>query len=438
MATGTIISNLGEGLYEVEVDYGADTREAWLAKAQVALADFEQALSDAEQSLLEAQIELRAATTALDAAIDAYEAASSQDRPALKTAVDKAVTERITKLDATNQAQRKKRDTLADVLSQREEVRRLEGLNLIERVSIWSADYRDDLTGEVPVIAIPGENQNLQVAAFDNAQSEIVARDVQTSEQVFVNVALLPGWQKYKPTHRVGVLTALSGDFGVVSLEGVSSAQGLDINQAPVIADVPIEYLSCNGDAFEVGDRVVVAFEGQSWSSPKIVGFESNPRGCYNWWVWRTQGVAFFDLLPLVPDYWNGWFTSSLAISYRINSGAWNTLRYHEYQESLSGTNTHLYFNTPESLFTRVRVQQPLYEGLGPDLIQPYNLQIGATEDSQNGTYSYGDIMEWHIANSGRVLRFAHQGGGVKGVAVDEEGGAPGGPLVDYEWGDPP
>jgi hypothetical protein len=47
-----------------------------------------------------------------------------------------------------------------------------------------------------------------------------------------------------------------------------------------LLIEVPIEYMSgVNAAAFVVGDRVVVAFANQSWSSPKVTGFESNPRG---------------------------------------------------------------------------------------------------------------------------------------------------------------
>ena len=42
---------------------------------------------------------------------------------------------------------------------------------------------------------------------------------------------------------------------------------------------VPIEYMSGeNAAAFEVDDRVVVAFTGQDWGSPKVIGFESHPK----------------------------------------------------------------------------------------------------------------------------------------------------------------
>ena len=38
--------------------------------------------------------------------------------------------------------------------------------------------------------------------------------------------------------------------------------------------DVDIEYMSCNGAAFEIDDIVVVQFDGNSWDTPKIIGFK--------------------------------------------------------------------------------------------------------------------------------------------------------------------
>lgn len=43
---------------------------------------------------------------------------------------------------------------------------------------------------------------------------------------------------------------------------------------------VPIDYMGAlDAGAFDIGDRVVVGFTGQSWGAPKVIGFESHPRG---------------------------------------------------------------------------------------------------------------------------------------------------------------
>jgi len=68
---------------------------------------------------------------------------------------------------------------------------------------------------------------------------------------------------------------------------------------------VAIEYMSCNAGAFADGDRVVVEFTGQSWSSPKVIGFDENPVAC------TTDGILFWrcfttDLYPYFYQFATG------------------------------------------------------------------------------------------------------------------------------------
>jgi hypothetical protein len=117
-----------------------------------------------------------------------------------------------------------------------------------------------------------------------------------TPPQAYYNAAILPGWQKFKPTYRSGVITAISGDTADVLLdEAKSSASDIadiglvnvefDVNQTTTLTNVPIVYQDCNGTVFEVGDGVVVQFMSQSWSAPRIIGFLSNPKLCNKWYL---------------------------------------------------------------------------------------------------------------------------------------------------------
>jgi len=38
--------------------------------------------------------------------------------------------------------------------------------------------------------------------------------------------------------------------------------------------------MECNGAAFEVGDEIVIEFQGREWSSPRVIGFRENPKPC--------------------------------------------------------------------------------------------------------------------------------------------------------------
>ncbi len=172
--------------------------------------------------------------------------------------------------------------------------------------NLWCADLTEDLSGAVGTVEIPGEGDTRVIIkpGYSGEAGYVCARDGQlhyragqSPAQAFFNAAILPGWQRFKPTYRVGTLTAVddAADTGSVSLDAeVSSAQSLPINQAESLSDIPIVYMDCNADAFEVGDRVLVEFVGQDWAAPRIIGFESEPKECCieEWRMAQTDGLG--------------------------------------------------------------------------------------------------------------------------------------------------
>ena len=156
-------------------------------------------------------------------------------------------------------------------------------------VSAWCADLTEDLTGEVGTIEVPGERGEVNIqpghggnAAYDQARDGQLGLNWNLGPAgAAYNLAMLPGWQKWKPTYRYGTITALDGDTCDVSLEVAGSSQfGLNVNQSQTLTGVTIEYMNCNGAAFEVGDEVLVKFEGQYFASPKVIGFKTDPQPC--------------------------------------------------------------------------------------------------------------------------------------------------------------
>ena len=63
-------------------------------------------------------------------------------------------------------------------------------------------------------------------------------------------------------------------------LDKIALASDSWANYSRRLDNVPIEYMGCNAGAFADGDRVVVQFTGQSWTTPKVVGFLTNPQAC--------------------------------------------------------------------------------------------------------------------------------------------------------------
>jgi len=160
-------------------------------------------------------------------------------------------------------------------------------------VEAWCADWSTELTGTVGTIEINGEggNQVLIRPGFEDGATYIPARDgmmhwreSMTPEQAYYNAAILPGWQKWKPTYRIGVVlgvtlqdpAGLNVDFRPIDPR--SSAQDLLINQAGVI-NCGVDYMGASPEyVFAAGDRVVVEFRGQNWSKPQVIGFADGPR----------------------------------------------------------------------------------------------------------------------------------------------------------------
>lgn len=154
-------------------------------------------------------------------------------------------------------------------------------------ITVWCADYTEGLTGEVGTIEFNGTLEASPViyphqnegAAYTPARDQQMQPIVSSgAPAVYFNRALMPGWQKWLPTYRVGTLTSKNGDLCSVLLDAAAGIQSLDINQSSLLTNVPIEYMRQNGLVFETGDRVVVKFVDQDWTQPKVIGFEDHPK----------------------------------------------------------------------------------------------------------------------------------------------------------------
>lgn len=113
-----------------------------------------------------------------------------------------------------------------------------------------------------------------------------------TNESAFVACAMEPGYIKWRPLWRYGMITSISGDLCSVALNPATERKGktlekeaLEINQAEQLDNIPINYPPCNGQAFLVDDEVLVRFTGLKWDTPEVIGFRRVPKRCVggNW-----------------------------------------------------------------------------------------------------------------------------------------------------------
>ena len=178
---------------------------------------------------------------------------------------------------------------------------------------VWCADLTEWGGGEVATLEVPGEPQRYLIApgcpAPQASDGRIEGRATLDANQAFFNAALLPGVQKWRPDYRVGVIEAIDypEDVATVLLDDArSSADALPINQAARLERIPVIYMSCHAGAFEVGDRVLVAFHERKWGQAYVCGFESHPRACTKPWVllWVDAPAAWDN--PVSPKMLSG------------------------------------------------------------------------------------------------------------------------------------
>jgi chaperonin cofactor prefoldin len=252
----------------------------------------------------------------LQAAMDATQAKMDAIPDITDPGFKKAMFELIEHMAGTQQLMRMITvlETERDFLLFREEAlnKRLEELaDAIEDgqpQAMWCADLTEDLEGEIDTIEIKGAPDQILIGpggASGFAQNKLANIMAMSYAQAGLAWALLPGWQKWRPTYRVGRIHSIdySGNTASVELDDSRSiAQNLAVNQAE-LAGITVDYMDCNAWAFENNDRVVVEFPGQLWEGAKVIGFESNPKSCAT----NFYACGYKDYAPtnVETGYWN-------------------------------------------------------------------------------------------------------------------------------------
>lgn len=294
MGKGTIVSGGDDGLYNVELKLKEGGVQDQIDTLNDQIAEIEDAITDAENEItqLESDISSLEAELALLEPSDEWDAKHDEIIIAQRELAGKISYRDVLELKKT---------------SCEKQIEYLQGhMPEDPTVSAWCGDLTEDLSGDVGTIEIPGERSIVQIQpGYDNNAVYNTERDGQlqpaiagTPAGTFFNLAILPGWQKWFPTYRHGIISNIDADADTcdVELDVVeSSQQGLVV--VPFdrnLLNIPIEYPDCNSGAFGDGDNVLVKFEGQEWSGAKVIGFKDNPKGC-TWEPWGATVCANND-----------------------------------------------------------------------------------------------------------------------------------------------
>lgn len=297
MGKATIVGGGTDGLYTVDLDYGTADIDQQIADLQAVVDASDAAIDALNAERVIAQGEVNDASAAVDLAIEAFRAGTGE-----LTAIATATTALMEASKERNDLRRRIGIHKLRKSNVQTQIGILQQELLTRRTEAWCCTYTEEAIGVVGTIEINGELPDPilvpECAAWTPADGDLRDRLAMSGAAAYHGAAILPGWQKFSPTYRIGTITSIDSESDTchVTLEGaLSSAQGLNINQSEAIEDVPIVYLDCNSGPFEVADRVVVKFVGQRWDSPQVIGFESNPKPCTEW-LWA--GVNESNVIP--------------------------------------------------------------------------------------------------------------------------------------------
>lgn len=314
MSKAKIITNEGDALYTVQIQFNTTFATARIEALQQKLIDLVQPILDAELAIASLDSQRNAVADDLDTVLEAardYEEPPDHDTVVgLVKQIAELNQQRIT-LEANLRSLKLQRASAASEKTALED--HIAGLSSTAFLA-YCADYTDDLQAddEVALALIPGELSGATInimpayedvpteyggAAWDSAtHGQLTPPFAMTPEACFYNWAMLPGWQRWRPILRHGTITAINGTVADVTVNDVRSSvrryfggagvtAGLNVNRdngITYLTDVPASYMTCDMDVFAVGDEVILSLPNQDaeWTNPTIIGFKGAPRPC--------------------------------------------------------------------------------------------------------------------------------------------------------------
>ncbi len=277
MGRAEIITDHGSGLYTIQPII--DTADA---AAQITALEAENATIATR--LTELSAEITAAVNAVAYQFTVVQAAIAGGDDTATKAAQKALNDAQVDLEGLRQSENWLQ------LRQTVNTKRIEYLTeqstLPGQIQAWCADLTEGASGYVGTVEIGriGDQVIIKPGApthSDTDDGRMQPTTLSSDAAAIYNYVVLPAINKWRPRFRTGVASNIdtSADTMTVTLDALT-AGGLSCNQATVLTVVPVDYMTCNAEAFADDDHVVVEFTGQDWSDPQVIGFVSAPKSC--------------------------------------------------------------------------------------------------------------------------------------------------------------
>jgi hypothetical protein len=346
VSIATIVGEVGDGRYTIEIDFGSSSRDQTVANIDAYIGRLNETLNEVLSKIAEYNEQVEEQIDRLNAARDSYIALASANPEADPTAFN-FERRKLTLIYAERDPYVRRRKIIeAEIATMQRKRTEFANLVMVETRGAWCTTYTLGATGEVATVDIPGDSNLILIApqarGWQPSDGFLFERALCDPNQAFFNAAILAGWQSDRPTYRKGVVTGV--DYGAnrldVELDDASlTGQGLDINKRGTLNAVPVDYLSCGASAFEEGDRVVVQFVGRSWDEPVVIGFVDNPKPCSLWYAafWQPGGPLMQFTTGDLEDAPQDWpadivalaescMRTDLLVRVRFDRGGWETL----------------------------------------------------------------------------------------------------------------
>jgi predicted transglutaminase-like cysteine proteinase len=232
VGSATVKTNLGEGQYIVELTKSQAAITAQKTSLTTRKTEIEAAIAAKEIELAALNVTMNEKYEALKTAVGDYAVADPPTK-ALRKAVTDAQKAYITAQSNCNKKQTEINLLGLELASVNKRLAEIETALTVESRTVWCADYSTALTGSVGTIEINGEAGQINIVPEGKSGIGLLQHPLaMTPSGVFYNWALLPAWQKWKPTYRVGIITAVDKADGKVDV-GIPDqySEGLMINQ---------------------------------------------------------------------------------------------------------------------------------------------------------------------------------------------------------------